>query len=156
MELETIVNKLKCKYYNNIINYMEKNNIDTEWLNNHIITLNLNNIDNESAVNSSATDEVITESKTNYHDNIFSDELLYKKTWTKLNSIHKILKIKEFVNSLKFNVEDERSKLKDELINKIKSKILTKKNTVNYDEINGKIISIKDLEYKNGNYIYKN
>jgi hypothetical protein len=146
---------------------MDKNNIDSEWLNNHITKLNLNNTENEAVLSSSSgTDETVNKSKDlltneitdnikiNNHDNIFSDELLYKKPWTKLNSIHKILKIKEFVNSLKFNIEEKRNKLKDDLILLVKSKVLTKKDSINYDEINGKIISIKNLEYKNGNYIY--
>ena len=34
----------------------------------------------------------------------------------------------------------------------IKNKKLTKKNEVEYDAINGKIISIPSLKYKNNNY----
>ena len=34
----------------------------------------------------------------------------------------------------------------------IKNKQLTKKNEVEYDAVNGKIISIPSLKYKNNNY----
>ena len=57
------------------------------------------------------------------HKQIFSDEELYKKPWPKLNPVHKILKIKEFVNNLKINSEKERAQLKDELIDLVKLKI---------------------------------
>ena len=90
------------------------------------------------------------------HKQIFSDDSLYKKSWTKLNAIHKILKIKEFVNNLKINSEKERFQLRDDLIELIKLKVLTKKEKVSYDEINGKIISLVDLQYKNGKYYYLN
>ena len=160
MELEQFINKLKYKYYNNILNYMNEKDIKSDWLNDHITSLNLNNYsDNESATFSSgsSTDNIVDSSQTNnQHNNIFSDDLLYKKPWTKLNPIHKILKIKEFVNGLKINIEENRSILKDDLILLIKNKILTKKDSVNYDEINGKIISLKKLEYKDGLYKYNN
>lgn len=160
MELEQFINKLKYKYYNNILNYMNEKDIKSDWLNDHITSLNLNNYsDNESSTfsSSSSTDNIVYSSQTNnQHNNIFFDDLLYKKPWTKLNPIHKILKIKEFVNGLKINTEENRSILKDDLILLIKNKILTKKDSVNYDEINGKIISLKKLEYKDGIYKYNN
>ena len=93
---------------------------------------------------------------TSNHNQIFNDDDLYKKSWSKLNSIHKILKIKEFVNNLKINSEDERTNLKDELTSLIKSKVLTNKDKIKYDEVNGKIISLVNLQYKNGKYFYQN
>ena len=50
--------------------------------------------------------------------------------------------------------EKDRVKLKDELVVLIKEKILTKKENVKYDEVNGKIISLPNLQYKNGKYFY--
>ena len=79
---------------------------------------------------------------------------MYKKPWVKLNPVHKILKIKEFVNNLKITSEKDRILLRDELIDLVKLKILTKKEKVNYDEVNGKIISLSDLQYKNEKYFY--
>ena len=93
-------------------------------------------------------------SETDNHKQIFADGDLYKKSWQKLNSIHKILKVKEFVNNLKMNSEKDKIKLKDKLVELIKEKKLTKKENVIYDEINGKIISLPNLQYKDGNYFY--
>jgi hypothetical protein len=84
----------------------------------------------------------------------YSDDYLYQKPWTKLTQIHKVIKIKEFVNT-KLNIEDEKEKqeLRDKLVDKVKNKELTKKESVNYDSIKGIVISIPKLEYKNGKYI---
>ena len=98
--------------------------------------------------------ESITPIEINNHTQFFSDEDLYKKPWIKLNPIHKIIKIKEFVNNLKINLEKDRIILRDELIDLVKNKILTKKEKVNYDEVNGKIISLSNLQYKNEKYFY--
>ena len=79
---------------------------------------------------------------------------MYKKPWNKLNPIHKVLKIKEFINNLTNISDDEKDKLKEELIQLVKTKVLYKKEKVNYDENNGKIISLINLQYKNNKYIY--
>ena len=84
--------------------------------------------------------------------NEFSDDYLYKKPWTKLSSIHKIIKVKEFVQKLIINKEEDREKLKDSLINLINNKKLTKKDMVKYDSINARIIGIPSLKYSNGKY----
>ena len=92
----------------------------------------------------------------NLTDTIESSDLsiYYKKTWTKLNNIHKILKIKEFVNNLSLN-----SLKKNELIilltNLVKNKTITKKNMVEYDEEHCKILSIDNLEITKNDYNYK-
>ena len=42
------------------------------------------------------------------------------------------------------------------MVTLVKTKILTKKEKVKYDEVNGKIISLTNLQYKNGKYYYCN
>ena len=69
------------------------------------------------------------------------------KTWRNMNGYG--------VNTFSFiNSEKERAQFRDELIDLVKLKVLTKKEKVNYDEINGKIISLSDLQYKNEKYFY--
>jgi hypothetical protein len=160
MELDMIINKLNLKYYKNLQYFLNKNETDLNWLNNYIEELS-------KKIDDDLNSETLTEKKkelihqtylseTENHKQIFSDDNLYKKPWVKLNSIHKILKIKEFVNNLKINSEKDRTELKEELIILVKTKILTKKEKVKYDEINGKIISLPNLQYKNGKYYYYN
>ena len=102
MELDLITSKLDLKYYKSLQYYLNKNSNEIEWLNKHI-----NNLDNQlqDDKNSETQTEKKKEQESSYetenHKQIFSDEEFYKKPWVKLNSIHKILKIKEFVNSIK-------------------------------------------------------
>jgi len=82
------------------------------------------------------------------HNSSEINDYLYLKPWIKINTIHKIIKLKEFLNNLEnFNNEG----LKQELIDLIKSKKLK----VNYDSTKGTIISINDLIYENNNYYIK-
>jgi hypothetical protein len=152
MEIDTIINKMQIKYYKSLKNTLNKDDNNIEWIDNQINILKKN------------VDDKLTETQTekkndspkqmDKHTQIFDDSDLYKKPWGKLTSIHKILKIKEFVNGLKINSEKERSDLRDELTLLIKDKTLAKKDKVNYDEEKGKIISLTNLQYKNGKYFY--
>lgn len=156
MDINYISNKFKFKYYNNILQYINKNNMNADWISSYINNLQVPIIDEilTDQTTEMKSEIMSTSIKTENHNQIFSDDNLYKKPWTKLNSIHKILKIKEFVNNCKFNSEEERIKLIDNLVMLVKNKILTKKEKVKYDEVSGKLISLTDLEYKNGTYSY--
>ncbi len=160
MELDLITNKLDLKYYKGLQSFLNKNGTNLEWLNEFIEELSKKIQDDKNSETQTEKKKDQTthslSSETENHKQIFSDEELYKKPWVKLNSIHKILKIKEFVNNLKINSEKERTELKEELVTLIKTKILTKKEKVKYDEVNGKIISLTNLQYKNGKYYYFN
>jgi hypothetical protein len=141
MDIDIIVKKLNQNYYKSLIKNLSQNNISYDWLCNHysLIDNNIykqNNITDDKKINKQI------------------DENMYKKPWTKLNTIHKNLKMKEFVNNLNISNESDKNKLKDELLELIKNKILSKKENVKYDEENGKIISLVKLEYNNGKYSY--
>jgi hypothetical protein len=159
MELEIIKKKLELKYYKSILYVLQDSDPNYLWVKNHCDKL-LDNLNFDK----DKLSETITEKKqdtnsvieTENHKQIFSDEDLYKKSWVKLNAVHKILKIKEFVNNLKINSEKDRTKLREELIDLVKTKVLTKKEKVNYDELNGKIMSISNLQYKDHKYYYQN
>lgn len=146
INIENIKNKLEYNYYKILYDYSKKNNINYEWLNNKVNILDDNiitfdqNLKKEKDENNSETNE----------------NQYYNKPWIKLNIIHKIIKIKEYVNTLNYNSQDEKNELLDKLIELTKNKILTKKDKINYDETNGKIISIINLEYKDKKYIYNN
>lgn len=145
------INYFNLKYYNNLNKYLIKNSIDNKHILTYIDKLNNknNNKNNEEYKNNTETDSANIVS-------ITSDVNLYKKSWSKLNIIHKTIKIKEFVNNLKINCEKNRDKIKNELISLLKNKVLTKKDKVVYDEERGIIVSLTELEYNNGMYNYKN
>ena len=164
MDIELINKKLEIKYYKSINQTIEKMDIDESWLNNHLKKLS-EELSNENKLTETMTEkkkenEVGTSSsetdKLENHKQIFAHDDLYKKPWQKLNPIHKILKVKEFVNNLKMDSEKDRIKLRDELVCLIKDKNLTKKEKVNYDDVNGKIISLPNLQFKDGKYFYLN
>ena len=87
-------------------------------------------------------------------DSIYNDDYLYKKPWTKLANIHKIIKVKEYINKLLISKVEDKDKLKETLVKLINNKILTKKDMVKYDNINGRIISIPKLVFKNNKYYF--
>ena len=155
MELENIQKKLKIKYYKSILSDINESNTNFVWLKSYYDKLNSEKEKlSETQTQTEKKNESLSPIEINNHKQFFSDEDLYKKPWIKLNPIHKIIKIKEFVNNLKINLEKDRIILRDELIDLVKNKILTKKEKVNYDEVNGKIISLSDLQYKNEKYFY--
>ena len=148
---------MEIRYYKSILQSLEKMEIDESWLNNHLRKL-YDQLPQEklSETFTEKKKDINSSSDTENHKQIFADDDLYKKSWQKLNSIHKILKVKEFINNLKMDSEKDKIKLKDELVELIKDKVLTKKENVKYDESNGKIISLPNLQYKDGKYFYKN
>jgi hypothetical protein len=95
--------------------------------------------------------DVITEGITET-ETVYTEDFVYKKPWNKMNIVHKKLKIEEFVNNLDIDDLEIKKHLKSQFVSMLKNKKLTKKNEVEYDPVNGKIISIPSLKYKNNNY----
>jgi len=147
MELNILKNKLNLNYYKNL-----KKNCKNFNIKENFISEIIDNLENDLSKNESSIEESELKSENNNNEVIYSEDYVYKKPWTKLNSVHKIIKIKEFVSKL--FIEDKYEK--NELINKlkylVKNKIITKKDKVNYDKLKGRIISIPDLVYKNKKY----
>jgi hypothetical protein len=149
--LETIQVNLNIKYLNNLINGCSKSNIECD----NIKKL-LNKLDNEvqDIQNYSITEQKIKIAYDMTEKGITETETidyLYLKPWSKLTQIHKVIKIKEFVNNLDISNQTEKENLKDKLIDQIKEK--KSKNKVNYDESKGKILSISNLSFENNKYV---
>jgi hypothetical protein len=130
MNVDTIISNLNLQYYNNITQYMKKHEISNSAIISYFNKLNEKTTDSDSITKSDTCSAY--------------DVNLYKKPWTKLNIIHKIIKIKEYVDNMEKLSNNKKTEMKDELINLVKTKILTKKDKVNYDEINGFVISINN------------
>lgn len=143
--LETIQSNLKIKYINNLINGCNKSNIDTTELSTYLDKLTVQQTDAYTVTEKNVETEKETEKS--------SIEYLYLKPWTKLTIIHKIIKIKEFVNNLDINNDTEKEELKDNLIELIKNK--KTKNKINYDATKGQVLSISELSFENGKYVIK-
>lgn len=149
LNINNIEESLELLYLNNLIKACEKNNINKDHLEKKIISLK-----SQKQINKTLTKTTSNQSLNNATESPqYSDDYLYQKPWTKLTAIHKIIKIKEYVNSLLIKTESDKLILKEKLVELVKNKILTKKEAVLYDSTKGKIISIPTLEYKEGKYL---
>lgn len=165
MDLEKLKNNFEIKYYKNIIKYCKKtNNSNIKLFEKYVDNLDkTTKIISESDTDSICSIKKSNIEKDNINDNnsseskeiVYSDDYLYKKNWTKLSSVHKIIKIKEFVSHLLIDKKEDKEKLKNDLAILVKNRYLTKKDKVKYDEVKGKVIAIPVLSYKNGKYFIK-
>jgi len=137
--MEALQNNMKCLYYKNLETYAKKHKID-------INIPNYIEIAEVSDVSETVETEVANNTET------YTEDFVYKKPWNKLNVIHKKIKLDEYVNNLDIEDSEIKKHLKSQFASMLKNKKLTKKNEVEYDAINGKIISISSLKYKNNNY----
>jgi len=137
--MEALKEKMTNLYYSNLEIQAKKNKI----------TLNINIT--KPIINITETEQQQTVQMSDTETN-YSEDFVYKKPWNKLNSVHKKIKMTEFVNNLTIDDLEMKKHLKKQLIQMITEKKLTKKNDVEYDHINGHIISIPSLQYKNNNY----
>jgi len=144
MELSTIKLNLKKLYYNSLILQLKKNKNNTEYIEELLKNLNNDIIESETNTIINTDTDIKTE-----------DDYIYKKEWNKLNNIHKIIKIKEYINSLPINNTLESELLKGKLVKLVKTRKITKKDSVIYDTVNYRIINIKCLKIENNKYCIK-
>jgi hypothetical protein len=131
MDIEKYINLNKKIYYDNLSKILKGNE--------KIFINNLNYVSNQKNLSISLDDTEKTE-----------DDYLYKKPWNRLNIVHKIIKIKEFVNSKDISLENKNF-LISKLTNMIKNKKLMKASDVEYNSELMKIISINCLSQENKN-----
>ena len=148
--MEAIQNNIKCIYYKNLESYAKKHKIDINLPDYKITKDNPDYQDNDITITEQMT-EIPTEANTEVEE-LYSEDFVYKKPWNKMNIIHKKIKMEEFVNGLSITDSEIKKHLKSQLVSMLKNKKLTKKNEVEYDATNGKIVSIPALKYKNNNY----
>jgi uncharacterized protein (UPF0248 family) len=97
--------------------------------------------------------ETISENETQKDTLEAINEFIFNKTWNKLAPVHRILKIKEYVNkSLSISDDKVRKELIEELTLAVKTKRLSRKDQVNYDDVKAMVISIPLLKHKNGKF----
>jgi len=150
--INSIEKSLEINYINNLIKACEKSGLNKNDLEKKLSELSEQSEMKSSGIKKSISNVSLnnTESPTSQQ---FSDDYLYLKPWAKLTPIHKIIKIKEYVNMLLIKNEEEKESLKEKLIDMVKNKVITKKDSVLYDSTKGKIISIPNLQYVNGKYL---
>ena len=145
-DIQNIKNLLEINYLSNLIKSCEKNGLNKKYILEEKLLKLSENSENTIPSNISNTESPTTSTQ-------YTDDYLYLKPWVKLNTIHKIIKIKEYINMLLINDEKDKNELKEKLINMVKTKIITKKDSILYDSTKGKIISIPNLQFINGKYV---
>lgn len=157
IDFESVTNQINITYLNNLIKVCEKHNINKDELYKRIDQLQKKKEEQISETKLAIKKNISLNNLSTIESPKYNDDYLYQKPWTKLTPIHKIIKIKEFVNQLLIN-DEEAAILKEKLVELVKNKILTKKEAVTYDSVKRKVISITHLQYKNGKYDieYKN
>ena len=156
LDFDSIKNNLYLLYINNLIKTCEKNNI-----NKNILVKELEKVEsslkkedlNKDIIKKNISSNNLSNTESPTISKFSSDDYLYQKPWNKLTTIHKIIKIKEYVNQLAIENEEDKQTLKDDLVNLVKDKTLTKKDSLLYDSNKFKIISIPILKFENGKYI---
>jgi hypothetical protein len=157
-DLEELQINLKIRYLNNIISGCSKTNLNCDN-----VKKELSNYEQQENNNYTVTeqknkiqfDEVFSEKKQSDKEPSKTEtetiDYLYLKPWSKLTQIHKVIKIKEFINNLDIKNVTEKENLKDQLIEQIKEK--KSKNKINYDDTKGKILSISNLSFNNDKFV---
>lgn len=162
MNLEILRNRMQLKYYSNLIKYCKKSNSKYEIFLKKYKDLNkLDETLTESENIKISNSEEKKNDLSNKNDSsesqevIYSDDYLYKRPWTKLSNVHKIIKLKEFISKLLIDDQSEKDNLKNQIVKLVNCKILTKKDKVKYDSIKGRVIAIPMLSYKDNKYQLK-
>jgi hypothetical protein len=153
LNMETIEKSLEINYLTNLIKACEKNGLNKDLLEKKI-SLILEESETKANIIKNSNSSLSLNSSESPSTDQYNDEYLYLKLWTKLSAIHKIIKIKEYVNMLLIANDKDKDELKEKLIDMVKNKTITKKDTVLYDSIKGKIISIPNLQFLNGKYTF--
>jgi hypothetical protein len=108
---------------------------------------------NTLQTNNNPPEKNTPEKTENTFENI--DQYMFKRPWNRLPEIHKLIKIKEYVNqSLIIYESNNKDILIKEMFAAIKDKKLTRKGSVNYDPIKGRVVSIPSLQYDKSKETY--
>jgi len=149
--LESLQLNLNIKYLNNIINGCSKLNINCENIKKKLSKLNNDAQDIQSYSISEQKIKMVTDMNEKGITETETIDYLYLKPWSKLTQIHKVIKIKEFINNLNISDQIEKENITCKLIDQIKERKI--KNKINYDDSKGKILFISNLLLENNKYV---
>lgn len=139
-------------FYQNSMDKIYFTNIKNNTSNQDIIKLVNKSISNLEQKISTITDS-LKEKKNSEIDSKLSEteEAYFYKPWNKMSTVHKIIKIKQFVNNMDL-ANNQKSKLITYLKNALKKKKITKNHQVIYNISQAKIVSIPKLELNNDKF----
>ena len=143
MDLEFYQNNMDLLYYKNLKKDNDNTSIST------IIDEKIIKLEKLLKVtNDSINEEKISELESKLSE---TEESYFYKPWNKMSTVHKIIKLKEYVSSLELE-NSTKIKLISSLKDALKKKKITKNDQVIYNINKAKIISIPNLKLSNNNF----
>jgi hypothetical protein len=140
--VENITKKLEIKYLNDLKKRLNEEESD------YYLTELTDKINSYHTDKNESNENIIV--KKSRHTNIYEnvDQYMFKRAWNRLPEVHKLIKIKEYVNkSLIIYDKEKKEKLLKIMFSAIRAKQLTRKGSVIYDPIKGRVISVPNLKY---------
>lgn len=143
MDLEYYQNNMNLSYYINLKKYNTDSNVEK------IIDEKIDSLKNLLK----ETSDSINEEKNSELESKLSEteESYFYKPWNKMSTVHKIIKLKEYVSNLELE-NNIKIKLINYLKNALKNKKITKNDQVIYNISKAKIISIPKLELSDNKF----
>ena len=143
MNLEFYQNNNDLLYYQNLKKYNDNTSIS------NIIEEKIVKLEKLLKV----TNDSINEEKHSELESKLSEteESYFYKPWNKMSTVHKIIKLKEYVSGLELE-NSTKMKLISSLKDALKKKKITKNDQVIYNINKAKIISIPKLKLSNNNF----
>ena len=158
-KIEDIQRKIKVKHLQELIKKLNSDNNDfhIKDLQKIVKILKERNLQQNDYQQLSPSKNVDNNNNNNNNNKLFDniDQYMFNKPWNRLPEVHKLMKIKEYVNkSLIIYENEKKEKLMSQMFTAVKQKKLTRKGSVNYDPINCRIISVPNLKYDKVKEIY--
>ena len=143
-KIENIKKRIEIKYVQEIIKQLSHDGSNYHLTSLQNIVKNLKNDIEERKIISNNNKK--KEKTNNIFDNL--DQYMFNKPWNRLPEVHKLIKMKEYINKSLIIYDNEKKNI---LIKKVfaavKQKKLTRKGSVNYDQVKGRIVAIPSLKY---------
>ena len=143
MDLEFYQNNMNLSYYKNLKKDNTNSNIGK------IIDKKISKLqDILKETNDSVNEGKISELESKLSE---TEESYFYKPWNKMSTVHKIIKLKEYVSELNLD-NNIKLNLINYLKDALKNKKITKNDQVTYNVTKAKIISIPKLELSNNKF----
>ena len=143
MDLNFYQKNMELLYYKNLKNHNSNSNIQSK-IDSNILKLEKS----LQKTNDSITEEKNTELETRLSE---TEEGYFYKPWNKMSTVHKIIKIKEYVSNLDLE-NSAKINLLRYLKTALKEKKISKNEQVIYNITKAKIISIPKLNLNNNKF----
>lgn len=142
-DVRDLCTKLSLQKYKNEINSISDDK-DVPWVKERLTLLH------------TVIKHMSTPKKTETEPDIYEEieNQMFKKSWNRLPEVHKIMKVREFLNK-NIKKASQRKQYEQKIREAIINKKLNSKKEVEYNSDIGQIVSIKVLKYNKKNNVFE-